>query len=74
MISRRNLLKGIGGSLIAAPFVVQSGVLMPVKKIVTSDDDYQIGDVIHINGIGTFLVASKCHEAKGIKGIILSST
>ena len=33
-ITRRNLLKGIAGGLIAAPFVVESGVLMPVRKII----------------------------------------
>lgn len=37
MVTRRNILKGIGGALIAAPFVAKAGVLMPVRSVVGPD-------------------------------------
>ena len=41
MISRRNLLKSVGGILIAAPFVAKSGILMPISRedLYGSDSD-----------------------------------
>lgn len=39
MISRRSLLTGLGIATIAAPAVVRSGILMPIKKLIVPTTD-----------------------------------
>lgn len=50
MINRRNLLRTTAGLLVAAPFVVKSGVLMPVKPKYIRFDGYHYKELSQRSG------------------------
>lgn len=61
MLNRRSLLGGIIAAC-AAPAIIRSGVLMPVKPGLVGVAGLKVGDVFTITGMGQFEVTLSVSE------------